>query len=203
MVNLDNKLYQLSQSTKGLCEPILAFFSISHSWHAPHRIWRKIPPHLSEAQSIIHRTRWVVNTMGEKIFVSSSSPRPFFRIITLAHRRACCNRGKSCYNNVRCAARNTAAQKEGRPEFAAISCWGLYAGPVHFTARKLRQWRSCRRGVFAGDTPSKMAVIGGLQALWTRNFAAEFVNPAGLGKFTAEVFPSAGSAGARLPPVLV
>ena len=27
--------------------------------------------------------------------------------------------------------------------------------------------------------------------------------PRGLGKFTAEGFPSAGSAGARLPPVLV
>lgn len=101
----------------------------------------KMPLHFPEAQSIIHRTRWVVNTVGEKIFVSSSSPRPFFRIITLAHRRVCCNRGKSCYNNVRCATRNTAAQKEGRPEFAAISCWDPYAGPVHFTARKLRRWR--------------------------------------------------------------
>ena len=177
----------------------------SHSWHAPHRVWR----YASECRCIFREHNLLYTVPGGlsipwvKIFRFFPPLRPFFRIITLAHRRACCNRGKSCYNNVRCATRNTAAQKEGRPEFAAISCWGLYAGPVHFTARKLRQWRSCRRGVFAGDTPSKMAVIGGLQALWTRNFAAEFVNPAGLGKFTAEVFPSAGSAGARLPPVLV
>ena len=32
--------YQLSQSTKDLCEPISAFLSMSHSWNAPHRVWR-------------------------------------------------------------------------------------------------------------------------------------------------------------------
>ena len=38
--DVNTVLYQLSQSTKDLCEPISAFLSMSHSWNAPHRVWR-------------------------------------------------------------------------------------------------------------------------------------------------------------------